>query len=370
LGAKSTVGNSIGKSFVLTCFGESHGKCVGAIIDGCPAGLQLSVRDIQPELDRRRPGANKISTLRREKDIAEILSGVYNGFTTGAPICILVQNIDVDSRPYKRIKDRPRLGHADYTARIRYGEFNDFRGGGRFSGRVTVAHTIAGAIAKKLLKRINVEVLAHTTQIGSIKLIKKATYEDIHQNVYKNPVRCANLEIASLMEDEVLKVMNEGNSLGGIIECIAFGVPAGLGDPIFDTLDADLAKMIFNIPAVKGVEIGAGFDVASLKGSENNDQFVIEGNKVVTSTNNAGGILGGLSTGMPIVVRAAFKPTSSITKKQKTVDLNQMKEVEMKLSGRYDPCIVPRAVPIVESCVSMVIVDHALGLGIIPKVLK
>jgi len=355
---------------VLTCFGESHGKCIGAVIDGCPAGLPLSEKDIQQELDKRRPGASKISTPRREKYLAEILSGIYNGFTTGAPICILVQNLDVDSRPYKLIKNRPRPGHADYSARVRYGGFNDFRGGGRFSARVTIAYTIAGAIAKKILNTINIEVLAHTTQIGPIRLSKKIASEEIRKNVYQNTVRCADPEIARLMENEVLKVMNEEDSLGGIVECIALSVPAGLGDPIFDTLDADLAKMVFNIPAVKGVEVGAGFGVASLKGSENNDQFIIDENRVTALTNNAGGILGGLSTGMPIVVRVAFKPTSSIAKKQKTVDLSQMKEVEMKLSGRYDPCIVPRAVPIVESCVAMVLVDHAIRLNIIPKVLQ
>jgi len=362
--------NSIGKAFALTCFGESHGKCIGAVIDGCPAGLPLSEKDIQSELDKRKPGVSKITSARQEEDIAEILSGVFNGFTTGAPICIIVQNRDIDSRPYELIKDKPRPGHADYAARLRYGGFNDYRGGGRFSGRVTVAYTVAGAIAKKLLKTINIEVLAHTVQIGSMRLLKKVTYEDIRENVYKNSVRCADPETADAMETEILKVMREGDSLGGIVECVALGVPAGLGNPIFDSLDADLAKMLFNIPAVKGVEFGAGFNAASLKGSENNDPFTIEKGTVVTLTNNAGGILGGLSTGMPIMVRIAFKPTPSIAKKQRTVDLVQKREAEIMLSGRHDPCIVPRAVPIVESCVAMVLVDHAIRLGIIPMVLK
>jgi len=362
--------NSIGKAFVLTCFGESHGKCVGAVIDGCPAGLALSEEDIQVELDKRRPGVSKIATKRQEEDVAEILSGIYKGFTTGAPICVMVQNRDVDSRPYELIKDKPRPGHADYTAHVRYGGFQDYRGGGQFSGRITVAYTMAGAIAKKLLKTINVEVLAHTIQIGPIRLSKEVTYEDIRENVYQNPVRCADPETANAMEAEVLKVAREGDSLGGIAECVALGVPAGLGNPLFDSLDADLARMLFNIPAVKGVEFGAGFQAASLRGSENNDQFVIEGNKIVTLTNNAGGILGGLSTGMPIVMRVAFKPTPSIAKKQKTVDLIEKRNVEIKLAGRHDPCIVPRAVPVVESCVAMVLVDHAIRLGIIPMVLE
>lgn len=362
--------NSIGKAFALTCFGESHGKCVGAVIDGCPAGLPLSEKDIQRELDKRRPGVSKVTTKRREEDIAEILSGIYKGFTTGAPICVMVWNRDVDSRPYELIKDKPRPGHADYTAHVRYGGFHDYRGGGRFSGRVTVAYTMAGAIAKKLLKTKNVEVLAHTIQIGSIRLLKEVTYEDIRKNVYQNSVRCAEAETANAMEAEVLKVAKEGDSLGGIVECVALGVPAGLGNPIFDSLDADLAKMLFNVPAVKGVEFGAGFQAASLRGSENNDQFAMEGNKVVTLTDNAGGVLGGLSTGMPIVMRVAFKPTPSIAVKQKTVDLVQKRNVEIKLAGRHDPCIVPRAVPVVESCVAMVLVDHAIRLEIIPTVLK
>jgi len=363
-------GNSIGKAFVLTCFGESHGRCIGAVIDGCPAGLPLAEEDIQRELDKRRPGVSKVSTVRREKDEAEILSGVYRGVTTGAPICVLVWNREIDSRPYELIKGKPRPGHADYPAYVRYGGFNDFRGGGRFSGRVTVAYVMGGAVAKRLLERIGVEVLAHTLQIGPVRLSKKVTYADIRENVYQNSVRCADPEIARTMEAEALKVAKDGDSLGGIVEGIALGVPAGLGDPIFDSLDADLAKMLFNIPAVKGVEFGAGFGAASLKGSENNDPFTIQDTNVMMLTNNAGGILGGLSTGMPIIARVAFKPTPSISKRQKTVNLGKKSEVEIELTGRYDPCIVPRAVPVVESCMAMVLVDHALRQGIIPVVLK
>ncbi len=363
-------GNSIGKSFVLTCFGESHGKCVGAVIDGCPAGLPLSEKDIQTELDKRRPGVSKISSQRQEEDVANLLSGVYKGFTTGAPICVLVWNRDVDSKPYELIKDKPRPGHADYPARLRYGGFNDYRGGGRFSGRVTVAYTAAGAIAKKLLNTIKVEVLAHTVQIGSVKLSKKAGYEDVRRNVYRNAVRCADPETAEAMENEILRAAKEGDSVGGIVECLALGVPVGLGDPIFGSLDADLAKMLFDVPAVKGVEFGAGFGAAALRGSQNNDQYAVKGNRIVTLTNNAGGVLGGLSTGMPIVVRAAFKPTASIAKEQRTVDLTEKREVDLKLAGRHDPCIVPRAVPVVESCVATVLVDHSIRMGVIPQKLK
>jgi len=363
-------GNTTGKVFAVTCFGESHGKCVGVVVDGCPAGLPLSERDIQTELDKRKPGTSKITTPRAEGDKAEILSGVFKGTTTGAPICMVVWNKNVDSKPYEEIKRKPRPGHADYTAYVRYGGFNDYRGGGRFSGRITLAYVMAGAVAKKLLKLIGVEVLAHTVQIGPIKLLKEVSYKEIKENVYRNPVRCADKQTAILMEKEILKVKGEGDSLGGVVECLAINYPVGLGDPIFDSLDGDLAKMMFNIPAVKGIEVGAGFQVASLKGSENNDQFAIKKGRVITETNNCGGILGGLSTGMPIKVKVAFKPTPSIFRKQRTVDLEKMENTELQLSGRHDPCIVPRAVPVVESCMAIVLVDHALRLGKIPSVLN
>ncbi|MEM3673103.1 MAG: chorismate synthase [Candidatus Bathyarchaeia archaeon] len=356
-------GNSFGKAFVITCFGESHGKCVGVVIDGCPAGLPLSEKDIQTELDKRRPGASRISTPRAEEDKAEILSGVFGGYTTGAPICIVVWNKDVDSEPYERLRSKLRPGHADYAAHLRYSGFNDYRGGGRFSGRITAAYVMAGAVAKKLLETVGVEVLAHTVQIGSIEVSKKISYDEIRKNVYGNDVRCADPQAAALMEKEILKVKSEGDSLGGVVECIALNYPAGVGDPIFDSLDADIAKIMFDIPGVKGVEIGAGFNAASMKGSENNDAFRIRNGKIVTETNNCGGILGGLSNGMPIVARVAFKPTSSILKRQRTVDIERMEEVELKLSGRHDPCIVPRAVPVVESCMAVVLVDHAIRLG-------
>jgi len=363
-------GNSFGKALVLTCFGESHGECVGAVVDGCPAGLPISESMVQAELDKRRPGFADVSTPRREEDVAEILSGVFNGFTTGAPICMIVRNRDVDSKPYEIVRTKPRPGHADYAAYVRYGGFNDFRGGGRFSGRMTAAYVMAGAVAKKLLGTINVEVLAHTVQIGRVKLSKEVSFDDIRGNIYGNPVRCADPETASAMRDEILEASAEGDSVGGTVEGLALNVPAGLGDPVFDSLDADIAKMLFDIPAVKGVEFGAGFRSALMKGSENNDPYVLKEGKVVTLTNNAGGILGGISTGMPIVVRVAFKPASSIPKKQKTVDLNRMEETEITLTGRHDPCVVPRAVPVVEACLAFVIADHAVKAGRIPTVLK
>ena len=362
--------NSIGKEFVITCFGESHGRCVGVVIDGCPAGLALSEQDIQKELDKRIPPKPEIVSARREKDIVEILSGTFDGFTTGAPICTLVWNEEAIPGEYDLMKDTPRPGHADYPARIKYGGFNDYRGGGRFSGRITVAFVMAGAIAKKLLGLFGVEVLAYAIEIGKVKFSAMPTLEEIRESTYKTAVRCPDLESAKEMEEAILKAKKEGDSVGGIVECVVSKVPVGVGEPLFDSLDADIAKMLFDVPAVKGVEFGVGFKAARLKGSENNDSYVIRDGKIVTLTNNAGGILGGLSSGMPILVRAAIKPTPSISKEQKTVDLSKMEETLIRVKGRHDPCIVPKAVPVIESAVAIVLAGHMLRAGFIPKVLE
>jgi len=363
-------GNSIGKKFVITCFGESHGRCVGVVVDGCPSGLPLSEKDIQKELDKRIPPQTEIVSARREKDIVEILSGTFNDFTTGAPVCTLVWNKDVIPDEYDLMKDTPRPGHADYPAQIKYGTFNDYRGGGRFSGRITVAFVMAGAIAKKLLGLFGVEVLAYAIEIGNVKTSKSLAIKEIRGNTYKTSVRCPDMASAKEMEEAILKAKREGDSVGGIVECTALNVPVGVGEPLFDSLDADVAKMLFDVPAVKGVEFGAGFEAARLRGSENNDPFAIRGGKIVTLTNNAGGVLGGLSSGMPIVVRTAIKPTPSISKEQKTVDLSKMEETTIKVKGRHDPCVVPKAVPVIESAVAIVLADHMLRAGIIPKVLR
>ncbi len=363
-------GNSTGKVLVFTCFGESHGPCVGAVLDGCPAGLPITLDDIQAELDKRRPGQTAVSTPRKEEDRAEILSGVFNGRTTGAPICLIIRNRDVEPEAYEQIRNKPRPGHADYTTFMKYGGFSDYRGGGRFSGRITAAYVAAGAIAKKLLATISVEVLAHTVQIGKVKIPKNVSFDKIRGNVYGNIVRCAVPESAALMEKEIAKAAEGGDSVGGVVEAVALNVPAGLGEPIFDSLDSDVAKMMFNVPAVKGVEFGAGFQAASLKGSENNDSYAVRKGEVVSLTNNAGGVLGGLSTGMPIIVKVAFKPTSSISKRQRTVDTEKMEDTEIQVTGRHDPCIVPRAVPVVESCLALVLADHALRAGKMPRVIK
>ncbi len=362
------MGNSLGKLFTITSFGESHGRCVGIVIDGCPAGLALTETDIQREVDKRRPGAAG-TTRRAEEDKVEILSGVFNGHTTGAPITLLIWNKDIDSSEYESIRFLPRPGHADYTAFMKYGGFNDFRGGGMFSGRITATFVMAGAVAKKLLRLIGVEILAHTVEIGGIKARPKEL-DEIRHSLDQNPLKCADLEAAKEMAQAIEKARKAGDSLGGIVEGLALNVPVGLGEPVFDTLEGDLAKALFAIPAVKGVEFGSGFAAARKRGSENNDPFAIKSGKIVTTTNNAGGILGGISNGMPIMVRVAVKPTPSIARKQKTVNLKTMEIEDLTVKGRHDTCIVPRAVPVVEAMMAVTLGDFALRAGLIPRVLK
>ncbi|MFA7397500.1 MAG: chorismate synthase [Candidatus Bathyarchaeia archaeon] len=363
-------GNSIGKEFIITTFGESHGKVVGVIVDGCPAGLPLTEKDFQEELNRRIPANPRIVSPRVEKDHAKILSGTFNGFTSGAPIALMVENKETKSSDYEAIKGRPRPSHSDYPAGIRYGGFNDYRGGGRFSGRVTVALILAGVIAKKLLSRYNIDVLAYTKAIGHIKSNKKFSIVEIKKNRYQLATRCPDLTCAERMEEEIINAKKIGDSLGGVVECLALNMPAGIGDPFFDTLDGDLAKALFAVPAVKGVEFGAGFKAAELRGSENNDAFLVKGSKIVTATENAGGIIGGLSSGMPIIIRVAIKPTPSISKEQQTVDLSTMENALISVKGRHDPCVVPKAVPAIEAAVAVTLVDYLIRSGEIPRILK
>jgi len=368
-GSKSLSDNSIGKMFQVTLFGESHGPAVATLVDGCPAGLRLDPTEINEELAKRMPPDPNVTSARREQDEVEILSGVFDGYTTGAPIAILTPNKDVRSQDYEKLKSVARPGHADYPSRIKYGGFNDLRGGGRASGRLTVPLVMAGAVAKKLLRSIGVQVFAHTIQIQRVHLEKQLTHEQIVRYTYSNAVRCADPETAEKMREVILKARNEGDSLGGVVECIAVGLPPGVGEPIFDSLDADLAKVAFSIPAVKGFEVGLGFQAASVSGSVNNDPYTIRDGKIVTLTNNSGGILGGLTNGMPIVVRVAFKPPSSIPKEQMTVNLKEMRDTKVEVTGRHDPCIVPKAVPVVEAAVALVLADHCLRSGAIPRVL-
>ena len=361
--------NSLGQLFTITSFGESHGNVVGVIIDGCPVGLPITEGDIQGEVNKRKPGLGMGATRRIEEDKVEILSGVFNGITTGAPICLLIRNKDIDSSEYERTRFLPRPGHADYTAFMKYGGFNDYRGGGRFSGRVTATFVMAGAVAKKLLEKLGMEVLAHAVEIGGISAISKGM-DEIRENVLKSPLKCADMAAAEEMSRLIDRAKEEGDSIGGVVEGIALNVPAGLGEPVFDTMEGELAKALFAIPAVKGVEFGSGFQAARKKGSENNDPFTIREGKIETVTNNAGGILGGISNGMPIVVRVTVKPTSSIAKAQQTVNLETMETASLEVKGRHDTCIVPRAVVVVEAMMAVTLCDLALRAGLMPRVMK
>ena len=357
--------NTLGKNLKITIIGESHGAIVGVVIDGCPAGLPLDIEKLQTDLDRRRPGQSSVTTARNEADRAEVLTGLYEDHTTGAPITIIIKNQDRDSSKYLEARWTPRPGHADYTAGLRYGDYQDPRGGGMFSGRLTAGFVMAGSVAKQLLETIGVEIVAYTQQIGKV-VSSKVELESIVVNI----VRCPDQEAAASMIKLIEDTRREGDSVGGKVKCIALNPPRGIGDPIFGTLEGDLAKAFYSIPAVKAVEFGAGVKAAEMRGSENNDQYIIKDGEVKTLTNNSGGILGGISNGMPIEATITFKPTPSISKPQKTVDLQKMKETTIMTEGRHDPCIVPRAVPVVEAMMAIVLADHALGAGRIPRTMK
>lgn len=362
--------SSIGQRYVFTSFGESHGRCVGAVVDGCPAGLELEEKDIQQMLDLRKPGQSIVTTQRKEDDKVEILSGVFRGYTTGAPIAMIIWNKDQRSHDYENLTFKPRPGHSDYPAYIKYRGFNDFRGGGRFSGRLTATFVMAGAIARKLLSQtLGIETYSYTCQVGKISMRAKATPK-MKKAIYSNEVRCPDSRVAEKMRAAILAARRSGDSVGGIIESITTNLPVGLGEPIFGSLESDLSKALFSIPAVKGVEFGSGFYGSTLHGSKNNDEYMMKNGKIVTKTNNAGGILGGLSTSMPLILRVAFKPASSIAKPQHTVDLKTKKPVSLVVQGRHDPCVVPRAPPVVDSLVSVVLADHALRAGFIPTVMR
>ena len=301
-------GSSIGQRLVLTSFGESHGRCIGAVLDGCPAGLELQEKDIQKMLDQRKPGQSLVSTQRKEGDIVEILSGVFRGHTTGAPIAMIIWNKDQHSRDYEQLVTKMRPGHSDYPALIKYNQYNDYRGGGRFSGRLTATHVMGGAIARKLLKvTLGIETNSYTVKIGKISMSEK--FDPKMKNaIYQNEVRCPNQKTAEKMRTAILAARKSGDSLGGVIESITTGVPVGLGEPVFSSLESDIAKAIYSIPSVKGVEFGSGFAGSELYGSQNNDPYTSKNGKITTKTNNSGGILGGLANGMPITMRVAFKP--------------------------------------------------------------
>lgn len=345
-------GSIYGKVFQISTWGESHGKGIGVVIDGCPAGLPLNEEDIQIYLNRRKPGQSQFTTMRKESDEAEIMSGVFEGKTTGTPISIVIRNQDQRSRDYGNIMNTYRPGHADFTFDQKYG-FRDYRGGGRSSGRETAGRVAAGAVAAKILKELGIEILTYTKAIGPVSVPENEyDFAQINQNKLYMP----NAEYAQQASDYLEKCMQEQDSSGGIIECIVTGLPAGLGDTVFDKLDANLAKAMLSIGAVKGFEIGDGFAAATAKGSENNDAFFSEKGEINKVTNHAGGTLGGMSDGSPLTFRVAVKPTPSISQVQETVDKDG-NPVELTITGRHDPVIVPRAVVVVEAMAAITIVD-------------
>ncbi len=348
-------GSTFGNIFRISTWGESHGKGIGVVIDGCPAGLEITEEEIQICLNRRKPGQSPFATPRQESDQVQILSGVFEGRTTGTPISLVVFNQDQRSKDYSEIASYYRPGHADYGYDLKYG-FRDYRGGGRSSGRETTGRVAAGAIAKKLLEQLGISVQAYTYAIGPVTIdMERFDIDEIHKNFVSMP----DAQAAILAQDHLARLKDEGNSSGGIVDCVVNGMPVGIGEPVFEKLDANIAKALMSIGAVKGVEIGDGFKASQVTGLENNDFFHFDGKKIVKKTNHSGGILGGMSDGSPIHVRAAFKPTPSIHATQETVSQDN-ENIEINIEGRHDPIIVPRAVIVVESMVALTIVDLLL----------
>jgi len=353
------MGNTFGHLFRITTFGESHGGGVGVVVDGCPPGIKITEEEIQKELDRRKPGQSEITTPRKEQDIIHILSGVLDGKTTGAPILLLAYNKDAKSEDYENLKNLYRPGHADFTFMAKYG-IRDYKGSGRASARETLGRVAAGAIAKKYLKeKLGIEFVSFVEQVGDIKTdidFNSVTIAEVEKNI----VRCPDQKVAEKMIELINKVKQDKDSIGGVIRGVIKNVPAGLGEPVFDKLPADLGKAMMSINAVKGFEIGSGFEGTKLRGSVHNDEFYSdESGRVRTKTNNAGGTLGGISNGETIYFRVAFKPVSTIGKKQTTVNVDN-KEMELEAAGRHDPCVLPRAVPIVDAMAALTIMDHYL----------
>jgi len=349
------MGNTIGKIFRVTTFGESHGMGIGVVIDGCPPNLSLNLEKISYELMRRRPGQSKLTTQRKEMESFQILSGWFEEKTTGTPLTFWIENQDAKSKDYEHLKTAYRPSHADFTYHQKYKNY-DYRGGGRSSARETAARVIAGAVAKQILDLYNIQIFAWVSQVGKIHCNK--SFENIDFTlIEENSVRCPEPEVAKLMEEEILKVKKNGDTVGGVISAVILNVPVGLGEPVFDRLSADLAKAMLSINATKGFEYGSGFRCVEMYGSEHNDIFYQKNNQIFTKTNHSGGIQGGISNGMPIEFRVAFKPVATILKKQESIDFDG-NQVIIEGRGRHDPCVVPRAVPIVEAMAAITILDH------------
>lgn len=354
--------SEFGSHLRLSVFGQSHGRAIGVNIDGLPAGEAVDLDALNAFLSRRRPGTGPLSTARAEADTPVFLSGLAHGVTCGAPLCAIIENSDQHSSDYDELADKPRPGHADYTAWAKWGGAADMRGGGHFSGRLTAPLCIAGGIAKQILARRGVFVGAHLLSVGAVDDIPFPLHPtaDLFAAVAEKPFPALNDEAGQRMQDAILAVRQAGDSVGGVIECAAIGLPVGLGSPMFDGVENRLAAALFGIPAVKGVEFGAGFAAARLLGSENNDPFTVENGRVTTTSNHAGGILGGITSGMPITLRLAIKPTPSIARPQQTVSLSAMERAELTIRGRHDPCIAHRAVPVVEAVTATVLLDLLL----------
>lgn len=350
-------GSTFGQLFKIHTYGESHGKAIGVIIDGCPAGLAIDETFINSELQRRKPGQSKITTQRKEPDEAQILSGIFEGQSTGTPIHLVIHNKDQKSKDYSHIKDSFRPSHADYTWQEKFG-IRDYRGGGRSSARETAARVAAGAVAKLLLQTIGVDIHAFVTQVGTLKV--ETPYQDLDfDQIEQNIVRCADAAMAEKMIHLIDETRKKGDTIGGIIQCVMQGLPVGLGQPVFDKLQADLGKAMLSINAVKGFEYGSGFAAAAMNGLSHNDIFENQEGKITTQTNYSGGIQGGISNGMDIYCKIAFKPVATVMRDQQSVD-KAGNEVTVKGKGRHDPCVVPRAVPIVEAMAALVLADHYL----------
>lgn len=354
------MGGVWGNKIKLSIFGESHGEGIGIVIDGIEPGIKINMDNIEKDMERRAPGRNSLSTQRKEGDKPEILSGIFNGITTGAPISMIIRNTDKRSRDYSKIKDVMRPGHADFPGYIRYNGFNDYRGGGHFSGRITAPLVFAGAVCKQILKEKGIIVAAH---VKSIKNIKDKSFIDSTLDLnYLNSLKGFELplidkSIEENMRKEILEAKEDMDSVGGTVECGVFGISAGVGNPFFDSVESTLAHLLFSVPAVKGVEFGRGFELTSMRGSEANDEIYYEGGVVKTKTNNNGGILGGITNGMPIIFTTAIKPTSSIGKKQNTINIGSKENTILKVEGRHDPCIVQRAIPVIEAVTAIAICE-------------
>lgn len=355
---------SWGRNLRISIFGESHGAAIGAVIDGLPSGVQLDIEQIRHHMKRRAPGRNSLSTQRAEGDEFEILSGYFEGRTTGTPLAISIRNSDKRSADYERTRAILRPGHADYSGMVRYGGFNDYRGGGHFSGRITAPVVFAGSVARQILKSMGIEIVSRVMSIGGVS-DATVILEQIDAEMIK---RLSNMEIPvidplneELMKNEIIRAKDENDSVGGIVECAVTGIKAGIGDPFFDSVESVISHFMFSIPAVKGIEFGAGFKMANMRGSNANDQPYISEGEILHRTNNNGGVTGGITNGMPIVFRTAIKPTPSIGMPQMSVDVENMRDEKLEIQGRHDPCIVQRAVPVIESGAAFAVLDMILG---------